>query len=75
MPCRATSRSLIHSKRYFATPGTTAFPQALILSMTKIQANPEAYANVDRQITNQAEMLVGAFMPGQLLDQKGRRLS
>lgn len=43
------------------------------VSDVKLGANPEAYAALDRQMTQIAEMQVGAFLPGQILDQKGRR--
>lgn len=44
-----------------------------IVEKVKFEINSEAFFELDRYATAQAEVLVGAFMPGQLSDQSGGR--
>lgn len=60
------------------TPGLTVnHPFAIIgdgyevLEKVKFEVNSEAFFALDRQATSQAEVQIGAFMPGQLTNQEG----
>ncbi|MCK9587820.1 MAG: hypothetical protein M0Q93_00490 [Terrimicrobiaceae bacterium] len=62
------------------TPGlTVSHPFAIVgdgfevLESVKFEINSDAFITLDRQATSQAEVLIGAFMPGQIVDSKGER--
>lgn len=62
------------------TPGLTVnHPFAIVgdgyevLENVKFEINSEAFFALDRHSTMQAEIQIGAFMPGQILDDKGQR--
>lgn len=62
------------------TPGLTVnHPYAVIgdgfdvLEGVKFEINSEAFFALDRHATSQAEIQVGAFMPGQVINEKGER--
>jgi len=44
-----------------------------VLEKVSFEINSEAFFALDRHATMQAEIAVGAFMPGQILDQQGQR--
>ena len=44
-----------------------------VLEKVAFEINSEAFFALDRHATMQAEIAVGAFMPGQILDQQGQR--
>lgn len=58
---------------------TVAHPFAIVgegfevIQNVKFDVNAEAFFAMDRQATSQAEVLIGAFMPGQMTDQGGGR--
>lgn len=44
-----------------------------VLEKVKFEVNSEAFFALDRHATSQAEIQVGAFMPGQMVDEQGAR--
>ena len=77
MVLRRTSRAGMGSVE---TPSLTVnHPFAIVgegyevLEKVNFEINSEAFFALDRHATMQAEIAVGAFMPGQMLDQKGER--
>ena len=74
---RRTSRAGIGSTE---TPSLTVnHPFAIVgegyevLEKVAFEINSEAFFSLDRHATMQAEIAIGAFMPGQILDQQGQR--
>jgi len=62
------------------TPGlTVSHPFAIVgegfevLDRVKFEVNSEAFFALDRHATSQAEIQIGAFMPGQIINEKGER--
>lgn len=77
MVLRRTSRAGMGSVE---TPSLTVnHPFAIVgegyevLEKVNFEINSEAFFALDRHATMQAEIAIGAFMPGQMLDQKGER--
>jgi hypothetical protein len=77
MVLRRTSRAGMGSVE---TPSLTVnHPFAIVgegyevLEKVSFEINSEAFFALDRHATMQAEIAVGAFMPGQMLDQQGER--
>lgn len=44
-----------------------------VMEKVKFEVNSEAFFALDRHATSQAEIQVGAFMPGQMVDEQGAR--
>lgn len=62
------------------TPGlTVSHPFAIVgegfevLDRVKFEVDSEAFFALDRHATSQAEIQIGAFMPGQIINEKGER--